>query len=86
MSILEPVQQQRTAEDGARQIRQTFQNTFRQMEAALRQVRDIVGRYGRPNIDKALGGDAKQFANLYSAVKEFIQKHKAGAVIDDLPK
>jgi hypothetical protein len=85
MSMLDTARKQPTAVDGAQQIRQVFQNSFRQMEMSLRQVRDIVGRFGRANVEDALGADAKQLASLYAALKTTVESNKPNTKISDLP-
>ena len=85
MSILDSAQKQVTAVEGAQQVRQVFQNTFRQMEMSLRQVRNIVSRFGRPDVEKALGDDAPQLSALYAELKALVEKNKPNTKIDELP-
>ena len=85
MSILDPVADKPTAQNGADQIRRVFQNSFRQMQMSLWQIRDAVSRFGRSEIESALGSDAKDLASIYSAMKQFIETNETGTAIDDLP-
>ena len=86
MSVLEVAgPQQPTAERGAQRIRRTLAQTFHQIETSLAQVRQVCERHGRKDIKDALGDDDKEVVQLYKALKEFVEKHKPKASIDDLP-
>ena len=76
---------QPTAEDGALRIKRTLAQAFLDIESSLEQMRTISRRHGPAAIHAALGSDASEVAHLYDALKAFIEQHKPGTTIEDLP-
>ena len=86
MPLLEtPGQQQPSAADGARRIRQTLFHTVTQMEQGLAQVRRVIERHGKAEISAELGDDATELATVYQKIKACITDIDASRQVDDLP-
>lgn len=87
MSLFDQVERKPTAEQGAQQVRRAMQGVFTQIQGSLEQVQRIMTRHGRKEVEAALGKeDAEQAKKLYGELKKFVEAHKPGAPIEDLPK
>jgi len=86
MPLLEtPQPTQPTAEDGARMIRRILSQSVNQMDRSLAQVRHIVQRYGRSEIETALGADAAELQAVYQKLKQCLQEVDNSRDVPDLP-
>lgn len=86
MPLIEtPGPRQPTAEDGARRIRRTLGHTVTQMEQGLAQVRRIIERHGKSEIQSELGTDAAELQQVYNKIKTCITDIDASRQVDDLP-
>ena len=74
-----------TASDGARLIRVILLRLVDQCDNGLKEVREVVNRYTRTNIETELGVDAAALQAVYSNIKSMLEDASVGRVVDTLP-
>lgn len=84
MSLVDIALPAQTITDVANEIRAKFDQVTRLADIRLQEIRNLLGKHGRPALTAELGSDAAAMLTVYTKLKEAIQAAR-NISVEDLP-